>query len=41
VCPIRNLLIAVSIFLEMFGGEGHARMVFLIRIFNIMCVKYC
>lgn len=29
-CPIRILLIAVSVFLDMFGGEGHARVVFLI-----------
>ena len=29
-CPIRILLIAVSIFLDVFDGEGHARVVCLI-----------
>ena len=30
MCPIRILLIAVSIFLDVFDGEGHVRVVCLI-----------
>ena len=38
VCPIRILLIAVSIFLEKSGGEAHVWMVFLIWFnFEVPC----